>query len=123
MPEQRLGLATAVASYTAGPAHANGTEDAGTLRPSHLADPVVLGRDTFTARSRRSTQPEFCGPAWGERSCTPPPGRRTLGARLHPWIRQRARRHRARRGHRLPPYPKAIARPPDSSDSSQRTLT
>ncbi|SCF58252.1 amidohydrolase [Streptomyces sp. Ncost-T10-10d] len=48
LPEQRLDLATAVASYTAGSAHVNGTDDAGTLRPGHLADLVVLDRDIFT---------------------------------------------------------------------------
>ncbi|MFH8473791.1 amidohydrolase [Streptomyces sp. NPDC018000] len=49
LPEQRLDLATAVAAYTAGSAHVNGTDDAGTLRPGHLADLVVLDRDIFTA--------------------------------------------------------------------------
>ncbi|MFJ2586235.1 amidohydrolase [Streptomyces sp. NPDC087538] len=48
LPEQRLDLATAVASYTAGSAHVNGTDDAGTLQPGHLADLVVLDRDIFT---------------------------------------------------------------------------
>ncbi|MFB6871966.1 amidohydrolase [Streptomyces sp. NPDC056323] len=48
LPEQRLDLATAVAAYTAGSAHVNGTDDAGTLRPGHLADLVVLDRDIFT---------------------------------------------------------------------------
>ncbi|MFF8714743.1 amidohydrolase [Streptomyces sp. NPDC015184] len=48
LPEQRLDLATAVASYTAGSAHVNGMDDAGTLRPGHLADLVVLDRDVFT---------------------------------------------------------------------------
>ncbi|MFB8033108.1 amidohydrolase [Streptomyces sp. NPDC056004] len=48
LPEQRLDLATAVASYTAGSAHVNGTDDAGTLRPGHLADLVVIDRDIFT---------------------------------------------------------------------------
>ncbi|MGW2085834.1 amidohydrolase [Streptomyces sp. NPDC001880] len=48
LPEQRLDLATAIASYTAGSAHVNGTDDAGTLRPGHLADLVVLDRDIFT---------------------------------------------------------------------------
>ncbi|MFJ7198505.1 MULTISPECIES: amidohydrolase [unclassified Streptomyces] len=49
LPEQRLDLATAVAAYTAGSAHVNGMDDAGTLRPGHLADLVVLDRDIFTA--------------------------------------------------------------------------
>ncbi|OIJ99643.1 amidohydrolase [Streptomyces colonosanans] len=49
LPEQRLDLATAVAAYTAGSAHVNGLDDAGTLRPGHLADLVVLDRDIFTA--------------------------------------------------------------------------
>ncbi|MGW1409240.1 amidohydrolase [Streptomyces sp. NPDC002403] len=48
LPEQRLDLATAVAAYTAGSAHVNGTDDAGTLRPGNLADLVVLDRDIFT---------------------------------------------------------------------------
>ncbi|MFG2561362.1 amidohydrolase [Streptomyces sp. NPDC048496] len=49
LPEERLDLATAVAAYTAGSAHVNGTDDVGTLRPGHLADLVVLDRDIFTA--------------------------------------------------------------------------
>jgi predicted amidohydrolase YtcJ len=49
LPEQRLDLATALAAYTAGSAHVNGTDDAGTLRPGHLADLVVLDRDIFAA--------------------------------------------------------------------------
>ncbi|GAA2652472.1 amidohydrolase [Streptomyces lunalinharesii] len=49
LPEQRLDLGTAVAAYTAGSAHVNGLDDAGTLRVGHLADLVVLDRDIFTA--------------------------------------------------------------------------
>ncbi|WP_438489407.1 amidohydrolase [Streptomyces sp. S186] len=49
LPEQRLDLTTAVAAYTAGSAHVNGHDDAGTLRAGHLADLVVLDRDIFTA--------------------------------------------------------------------------
>ncbi|MER7988799.1 amidohydrolase [Streptomyces noursei] len=49
LPEQRLDLGTAVAAYTAGSAHVNGLDDAGTLRVGHLADLVVLDRDVFTA--------------------------------------------------------------------------
>ncbi|MFD4761901.1 amidohydrolase [Streptomyces sp. NPDC058439] len=48
LPEQRLDLATAVAAYTAGSAHVNGLDDAGSLLPGHLADLVVLDRDIFT---------------------------------------------------------------------------
>ncbi|MER7515417.1 amidohydrolase [Streptomyces sp. NPDC126499] len=49
LPEQRLDLTTALAAYTAGSAHANGHDDAGSLRPGHLADLVVLDRDILTA--------------------------------------------------------------------------
>ncbi|WP_445529166.1 amidohydrolase [Streptomyces cyslabdanicus] len=49
LPEQRLDLATAVAAYTAGSAHVNGLDEAGSLRPGNLADLVVLDRDIFTA--------------------------------------------------------------------------
>ncbi|WP_327675181.1 amidohydrolase [Kitasatospora sp. NBC_00458] len=49
LPEQRLDLASAVAAYTAGTAHVNGHDDAGSLRAGHLADLVVLDRDVFTA--------------------------------------------------------------------------
>ncbi|MFG2112012.1 amidohydrolase [Streptomyces sp. NPDC048718] len=48
LPEQRLDLTTALAAYTAGSAHANGHDDAGSLRPGHLADLVVLDRDILT---------------------------------------------------------------------------
>ncbi|KQV20026.1 MULTISPECIES: amidohydrolase [unclassified Kitasatospora] len=47
LPEQRLDLATALAAYTAGSAHVNGTDQAGSLRPGLLADLVVLDRDLF----------------------------------------------------------------------------
>ncbi|MGW3659105.1 amidohydrolase [Streptomyces sp. NPDC005151] len=49
LPEQRLDLATAVAAYTAGTAHVNGLDDAGSLLPGNLADLVVMDRDIFTA--------------------------------------------------------------------------
>ncbi|MFE7233818.1 amidohydrolase [Streptomyces sp. NPDC002405] len=49
LPEQRLDLSTAVAAYTAGSAHVNGLDEAGSLRPGNLADLVVLDRDIFTA--------------------------------------------------------------------------
>ncbi|MFG3223791.1 amidohydrolase [Kitasatospora sp. NPDC048194] len=48
LPEQRLDLATAVAAYTAGSAHVNGHDDAGTLTVGRLADLVVLDRDILT---------------------------------------------------------------------------
>ncbi|WP_328946982.1 amidohydrolase [Streptomyces sp. NBC_00250] len=48
LPEQRLDLPTALAAYTAGSAHANGHDDAGSLRPGNLADLVVLDRDILT---------------------------------------------------------------------------
>ncbi|WP_441249415.1 amidohydrolase [Kitasatospora sp. McL0602] len=48
-PEQRLDLTTALAAYTAGSAHLNGYDDAGTLRVGQLADLVVLDRDILTA--------------------------------------------------------------------------
>lgn len=47
LPEQRLDLATAIAAYTAGSAHVNGLDDAGSLAPGRLADLVVLDRDVF----------------------------------------------------------------------------
>lgn len=49
LPEQRLDPATAVAAYTAGSAHVNGVDDAGSLLPGNLADLVVLDRDILTA--------------------------------------------------------------------------
>ncbi|MGW5421684.1 amidohydrolase [Streptomyces sp. NPDC003943] len=49
LAEQRLDLPTALAAYTAGSAHVNGHDDAGSLRPGHLADLVVLDRDILTA--------------------------------------------------------------------------
>ncbi|MFJ4183689.1 amidohydrolase [Kitasatospora sp. NPDC089509] len=49
LPEQRLDLASAIAAYTAGSAHVNGHDDAGTLAVGNLADLVVLDRDIFTA--------------------------------------------------------------------------
>ncbi|MEV4615868.1 amidohydrolase [Kitasatospora sp. NPDC049258] len=47
LPEQRLDLSTALAAYTAGSAHVNGHDDAGTLRAGALADLVLLDRDPF----------------------------------------------------------------------------
>lgn len=47
LPEQRLDLATALAAYTAGSAHVNGADQAGSLRAGLLADLVVLDRDVF----------------------------------------------------------------------------
>ncbi|MFE2721798.1 amidohydrolase [Kitasatospora sp. NPDC059327] len=49
LPEQRLDLTTALAAYTAGTAHVNGHDDAGSLRAGNLADLVVLDRDFFAA--------------------------------------------------------------------------
>ncbi|MFF5426605.1 MULTISPECIES: amidohydrolase [unclassified Streptomyces] len=48
LPEQRLDLTTALAAYTAGSAHVNGHDDAGSLRAGNLADLVVLDRDILT---------------------------------------------------------------------------
>ncbi|WP_329284965.1 amidohydrolase [Streptomyces sp. NBC_00691] len=48
-PEQRLDLPTALAAYTAGSAHVNGHDDAGSLRVGALADLVVLDRDILSA--------------------------------------------------------------------------
>ncbi|MGW2177541.1 amidohydrolase [Streptomyces sp. NPDC001732] len=49
LPEQRIDLTTALAAYTAGSAHVNGHDDAGSLRAGNLADLVILDRDLFTA--------------------------------------------------------------------------
>ncbi|WP_406196212.1 amidohydrolase [Kitasatospora sp. NBC_01560] len=49
LPEQRLDPVSALAAYTAGSAHVNGHDDAGSLRAGHLADLVVLDRDILTA--------------------------------------------------------------------------
>ncbi|MGW3041086.1 amidohydrolase [Kitasatospora sp. NPDC001159] len=48
LPEQRLDLASALAAYTAGAAHVNGHDAAGTLAVGQLADLVVLDRDILT---------------------------------------------------------------------------
>ncbi|MGW6394892.1 amidohydrolase [Streptomyces sp. NPDC055103] len=61
-PEQRLDLPTALAAYTAGTAHVNGLDDAGSLRPGNLADLVVLDRDILTG------PPEEIGQARVERT-------------------------------------------------------
>jgi len=47
LPEQRLDLGTALAAYTAGSAHVNNRDEAGTLRVGNRADLVVLDRDPF----------------------------------------------------------------------------
>ncbi|MFJ8014996.1 amidohydrolase [Streptomyces sp. NPDC096339] len=49
LPEQRIDLLSAIAAYTAGSAHVNGFDDAGSLLPGHLADLVVLDRDILAA--------------------------------------------------------------------------
>ena len=49
LPEQRVDLLSAIAAYTAGSAHVNGLDDAGSLLPGHLADLVVLDRDILAA--------------------------------------------------------------------------
>ncbi|MER7752232.1 amidohydrolase [Kitasatospora sp. NPDC097643] len=56
LPEQRLDLASAIAAYTAGSAHVNGHDDAGTLTVGHLADLVVLDRDILTAPAEEIAQ-------------------------------------------------------------------
>ncbi|MFE0582893.1 amidohydrolase [Streptomyces sp. NPDC058874] len=55
-PEQRLDLPTALAAYTAGAAHVNGHDDAGSLRVGNLADLVVLDRDILTAPAQEIAQ-------------------------------------------------------------------
>ncbi|MFE3283346.1 amidohydrolase, partial [Streptomyces sp. NPDC059233] len=55
-PEQRLDLSTALAAYTAGAAHVNGHDDAGSLRVGNLADLVVLDRDILTAPAEEIAQ-------------------------------------------------------------------
>ncbi|MDT3395753.1 amidohydrolase [Streptomyces sp. B1866] len=47
LPEQALDLTAALAAYTAGSAYVNHLDDAGSLRPGHRADLVVLDRDPF----------------------------------------------------------------------------
>ncbi|OLZ73791.1 amidohydrolase [Streptomyces amritsarensis] len=54
--EQRLDLPTALAAYTAGAAHVNGHDDAGSLRVGNLADLVVLDRDILTAPAQEIAQ-------------------------------------------------------------------
>ncbi|MFD0340104.1 amidohydrolase [Streptomyces sp. NPDC127117] len=49
LPEQRIDLLSAIAAYTAGTAHVNRLDDAGSLLPGHLADLVVLDRDILAA--------------------------------------------------------------------------
>ncbi|GGY77471.1 amidohydrolase [Streptomyces omiyaensis] len=48
-PEERIDLVSALTAYTAGAAHVNGVDDAGSLLPGHLADLVVLDRDVLAA--------------------------------------------------------------------------
>ncbi|MFF6885652.1 amidohydrolase [Streptomyces sp. NPDC012421] len=48
-PEERIDLLSALTAYTAGTAHVNGLDDAGSLLPGHLADLVVLDRDVLAA--------------------------------------------------------------------------
>ncbi|MEU3610643.1 amidohydrolase [Streptomyces sp. NPDC035033] len=48
-PEERIDLISALTAYTAGAAHVNGVDDAGSLLPGHLADLVVLDRDVLAA--------------------------------------------------------------------------
>ncbi|MGX7693398.1 amidohydrolase [Gordonia polyisoprenivorans] len=47
LPEQRIDLMTAIAAYTAGSAHVNRRDSAGTIRVGADADLVVLDRDPF----------------------------------------------------------------------------
>ncbi|WP_432037622.1 amidohydrolase [Streptomyces cucumeris] len=47
LPEQRIGLAAAVAAYTSGSAYVNHADDTGTIAPGQLADLVVLDSDVF----------------------------------------------------------------------------
>ncbi|GAA1634759.1 amidohydrolase [Actinoplanes couchii] len=49
LPEQRLGLATALAAYTAGSAYVNRLDDTGTIRIGNRADLVLVDRDPFLA--------------------------------------------------------------------------
>jgi predicted amidohydrolase YtcJ len=48
LPEQRLGLATALRAYTSGSAFVNHLDDTGVLRAGYQADLVVLDRDPRT---------------------------------------------------------------------------
>ncbi|MEU8755884.1 amidohydrolase [Streptomyces chartreusis] len=47
LPGERIGLAEALAAYTAGSAHVNHLDDTGEVRAGALADLVVLNRDPF----------------------------------------------------------------------------
>ncbi|MEV0091137.1 amidohydrolase [Streptomyces sp. NPDC050738] len=49
LPEQRIDPLSALAAYTAGSAHVNRHDDAGSLLPGHLADLIVLDRDILAA--------------------------------------------------------------------------
>ncbi|MDN3060992.1 amidohydrolase [Streptomyces sp. SRF1] len=48
LPEQRIGLGTALTAYTAGSAYVNHLDDTGTIAPGKLADLAVLDRDIFS---------------------------------------------------------------------------
>ncbi|TDZ80124.1 N-substituted formamide deformylase precursor [Mycobacteroides salmoniphilum] len=48
LPEQRIGLGTAITAYTAGSAYLNRQDDTGAIRTWNAADLVVLNRDPFT---------------------------------------------------------------------------
>jgi predicted amidohydrolase YtcJ len=52
LPGQRIGLAAAIAAYTAGSAYVNHLDDTGAIRPGHRADLVVLDRDPFAGPDR-----------------------------------------------------------------------
>jgi predicted amidohydrolase YtcJ len=47
LPAERIGLAEALAAYTAGSAYVNHLDDTGEVRAGALADLVVLDRDPF----------------------------------------------------------------------------
>ncbi|MFC9730274.1 amidohydrolase [Streptomyces roseolus] len=55
-PEERIDLLSALTAYTAGAAHVNGHDDAGSLVAGHLADLVVLDRDVLTAPADEITE-------------------------------------------------------------------
>jgi predicted amidohydrolase YtcJ len=48
LPGQALGLAEAMAAYTAGSAYVNNLDQTGVIAPGYLADLVILDRDPFT---------------------------------------------------------------------------
>jgi ABC-type multidrug transport system fused ATPase/permease subunit len=57
LPEQRLTLATALAAFTAGSAHVNGDDDAGSLQVGRRADLAVVDRDLFACPGRQGRVP------------------------------------------------------------------